>query len=190
MSNFIPGKIVKTFVSKKGKNVVLRYPKWDDLDAITVFANKMSQEDTFINMSGESFSKEEEAEFLKIFLINIEAGDKIYLCALVDNKFIGSCSIERDKKHRKRALHVGMFGIMLLKEFRGEGIGYEIAMTTINEAKNNLTGLKMITLTCFLCNTTAINLYHKLGFKKWGELPKGLLYKGDYLNEVTMYREL
>lgn len=190
MSDFIPGKTVKTFSSKRGRSIIIRYPKMEDLEAMTEFVNCMSQEDTFISLSGEVLNTDEEADFLKNFLVNMQTGDKIYLCAFIGNTLIGSCSIERDKKHRKRALHVGMFGIMLLKAYRGEGIGYELAATTIHESKKIMTGLKMLTLTCFLCNTKAINLYHKLGFKKWGELPKGLLYKGEYLNEITMYLEL
>jgi len=50
---FIPGLIVKKFISKKGKEIIIRYPKWEDLEELTRYANKLSKEDTFVTFSGE-----------------------------------------------------------------------------------------------------------------------------------------
>ena len=64
MPNFIPGKIIKTFISKKGIQITLRYPVWEDLQQMTDYINTLSQEDTYIIFSGEKVSLEHEAVYL------------------------------------------------------------------------------------------------------------------------------
>ena len=54
---FMPGQIVKKFFSKKGKEMIIRYPKWEDLEEFTLYINKLSYEDTFITFSGEEIKK-------------------------------------------------------------------------------------------------------------------------------------
>lgn len=34
MTNLLPGRTVKTFTTKKGKQAVIRYPKWEDEEYI------------------------------------------------------------------------------------------------------------------------------------------------------------
>jgi len=73
---FILGQIVKKFVSKKGKEVVIRYPKWEDLEEFTRYINKLSKEDTFITFSGEEIKKEDEAKVLSEWFYQLEMEDK------------------------------------------------------------------------------------------------------------------
>jgi len=94
---------------------------------------------------------------------------------------VGVAAIRRDKSVRKRSLHVGIFGISVEKEFRGDGVGYELGRAVIE------TGLKMVILDVFSLNTKAQSLYQKLGFKEAGRLPKKILYRGSYIDEVKMY---
>lgn len=82
-----------------------------------------------------------------------------------NNQLVGLSNIDRDTSNRKRSLHVGRFAITVAKEFRNDGIGFELAKTIIDEAKKNINGLKMITLEVFSLNQKAINLHQKLGFK-------------------------
>lgn len=190
MTNLRPGKIVKTFTTKKGKQAVIRYPKWEDLDLLLEYINTLSKEDTFINFSGEELSKKEEAEFLARLFVDIEMVDRVILCCFIDDQLVGSCDIERDKGGRKRSRHVGIFGISITKEYRGEGIGYELAKATIEEARERISELKLIILDVFNANQIAQVLYEKLGFQKAGQIPKAVLYQKEYLDEVKMYLEL
>jgi len=48
----------------------------------------------------------------------------------------------------------------------------------------------MVILDVFSLNTQAQNLYKKLGFKKAGSLPKKILYRGQYIDDIKMYLEL
>jgi len=187
---FVPGQIVKKFISKKGKEMVIRYPKWEDLEELTRYINKLSSEDTFVTFSGEEIKKEEEAKVLSEWFYGMEIGDKVVLGCFYKEKLIGLANVDRDKSNRKRSLHVGTFGISVEKEFRGEGVGYELGKTIIEEAKKRIAGLKMIILDVYSLNTTAQNLYKKLGFKDAGCLSKTILYRGQYIDEIKMYLEL
>ena len=62
---FMPGQIVKKFFSKKGKEMIIRYPKWEDLEEFTLYINKLSYEDTFITFSGEEIKKRRGGESFK-----------------------------------------------------------------------------------------------------------------------------
>lgn len=190
MTGFILGKIINSFKTEKGNEVVIRYPKREDLNELTKYINALSKEDTFMSFSGEVITIDEEKKILENMLKDIELGDKIVLCAFVNDKLIGVCNIDRNMRQRTRGLHVGIFGVSVAVDFRGEGISYKLAKTAIEEAKHKISGLKIITLIVFGANQIAINLYKKLGFKECGRLPDGLLYKGDYMDEVRMYLEL
>lgn len=54
---FKPGKIVRTFVSEKEKEIVISYPRWEDLYDLTRYINKLSREDTFINKKAQNLYK-------------------------------------------------------------------------------------------------------------------------------------
>ncbi|MDE2589561.1 MAG: GNAT family N-acetyltransferase [Patescibacteria group bacterium] len=190
MSHCIPGKIIKTFTTKKGEEAIIRYPKWEDLYQMLDFINTISLEDTYVTFSGEVVTQEGEMYYLAEMLKGIEMQDNLYLSCFVDNRFAGSCSILRDMLGRRRSYHVGVFGITIAKEFRGEGIGEELSSATIDEAKQAIPGLTLLRLQMYSPNTVAHYLYEKLGFIDYGRLPGGIWYKGDYVDEVVMYKRI
>ncbi len=190
MTNFIPGKIVKEFKTKKGKKAVIRYPKWTDLDALLKYINKLSKEDTYITFSGEEISKDDEIEYLMGIFKKIEKKEMVMLCCFVDGKLAANSSVERDKEGRKRTHHLAEFAIAVDKDFRGEGIGKKNAKTVIKEAKEKIPGLKMLTLYVYDENKIAQELYKKLGFKYAGTTPEAIKYKDEYIGAVSMYKKL
>lgn len=182
---FKPGKIVKKFKSKKGREVVIRYPKWEDLDQLLDFINKLSAEDTFILYSGERVTRNEEIEYLAQSFKEMERGSKIHLCAFVNGKLAGNSSVTRK---RLRAKHVGGTAISVAAEFREEGIGTELLKSLISESKK--LGLKMLSIDLLANNERAQHVYQKVGFTKCGRFPKMFLYKGKYVDQIVMYLEL
>ncbi|MGB9707665.1 MAG: GNAT family N-acetyltransferase [Microgenomates group bacterium] len=182
---FIPGKIIKKFSSKRKREIIIRYPKWEDLDEATKYINNLSKEDTFITFSGEKIKKSEEAKTFSDWFFQMEMGDKVVLATFDKEKLIGLTNVDR-VNNRKRSLHVGVFGISVEKNYRGEGIGFILAKTVIEEAKEKIRGLKMIVLNVFSPNYKALNLYKKLGFIEYGRLRNGLLYKNNFIDEVKM----
>lgn len=180
-----PGQIIKTFNSKKGNKVIIRYPKWENLDDLHRFINTLSKEDTFIMFSGEEISREEETKWLGETLIKMETGEKIHLIVTINGSFAGNCEIRR---HKRRETHVGSIGISVASQYRNEGVGSELLKTLIEEGKRM--GLKLLILHCFENNDHALHLYEKLGFKRSGTVPGVYAYKGSYIGEVTLYLPL
>ena len=179
-----PGQIIKTFKSKKGNDVIIRYPKWEDLDEATTLANELVKEEAHLMLS-EKQTHEDEAKWLAESLVQIEQGKKIQLLVDVNDHYAGNAEIRvRDK----RQSHVGEIGIALGKDFRDEGIGAELLTALIAEGKK--AGLQLLILYCFQTNEQALHLYKKLGFTRSGIVPGIYAYKGDFVGEVTLYLPL
>ena len=187
MSFFFPGQFVKSFHSKLGEEIIIRYPLWEDLDELIRYINKISAEDTYITFSGETITRDEEIGYLTSCFRNMEHGNSVILFAACGAQIIGTCSVDRVFTHRKRALHVGSFGITVEREFRGKGVGFMMGKTVIEEAKNRMRGIEQVVLDVYSENEKAIKMYEKLGFKKAGSIPNGLKYKDRYLDDVKMY---
>lgn len=109
------------------------------------------------------------------------------LLAESNNKIIGVSDI---RMKSRIASHIGTFGISMAKDFRGKGIGKKLMQVVIQEAKKNLTGIRILELECFASNPTAPLLYKSCGFKEYGRLPKGLSRKGEFIDDILMYKEI
>lgn len=178
----IYGKIINTFKSKKGNNVIIRYPKPEELDDVLQFVNAIVDEDTFVDVLSEKVTRNEEKKWLRDTIEKMEKGKKIQLVAEVNGQYAGNCEI---RIHERRQAHVGDIGISIAAQYREEGIGYELLSTLVEEGKK--AGLKLLILHCFENNDRALHLYEKLGFKKSGTVPGVYAYKGGYVGEVTLY---
>jgi RimJ/RimL family protein N-acetyltransferase len=190
MKNFTPGVIVHEFITKNGEEAVIRYPQPSDVGAMTEYANTLSAEDSYVTLSGEQFSLEQEQSFLDDEFHKIEDGDGVLLICSVEGTMVGICGITRNQRGRKRSLHLGIFGISIHKNYRGQGLGFELAKATIDEAKLNIDGLKIVTLSVYKPNTAAYEMYKKLGFIEYGMLPEGVIYKDGYLDKILMCKKV
>lgn len=180
-------KYIYQTTTKSSKEIKFRYPTINDAQIITDFINKASKEKTFIQFQGEELKLEDEKKWLESTIQKIKKKEKIYLMAFVDGKFAGSSDIELANMIRK---HIGIFGIIIDNNFRGDGIGKLLMDLVIKEATKNLKGLKIITLECFANNKVAISLYQKMGFIKFGQLPGGLKRKGKFFDQIFMYKKV
>ena len=150
-------KFFKTFRSKKGNTVVVRYPTRSDLGDMHEYVNELSREDTFLSVLGKTYSLEEEKNFLQMTLANIKKGLTRHYAVFVNNKYAGNCEIERGKEYRQQ--HIGALGISLRKKYRGEGIGKNLFQMLIAEGKDMK--LRLLKLSCFENNPVALDLYEE-----------------------------
>lgn len=132
---------------------------------------------------------EEETEYLMGELKKVQAGDAVKLFCFVNDTLAGVTDVHRDLGLLTRRRHGGIFGIIVGKEFRGQGIGRALLDAVIAEAYKNIEGLRQIKLTCFANNKRALALYNAVGFKECGRVPNALFYKGEYVDEVMMVME-
>jgi RimJ/RimL family protein N-acetyltransferase len=178
-------KPVHVFTSKKGNEVTVRYPAWEDLDDLLKFANDHSREDTFVQLARERITRRQEQKYLRETLKAVEQGKRIHLVAFVNGRFAANTGITvRDR----RSSHVGDLHISVAAQFREEGIGTELLKALIAEARQK--GLRLIVLSCVEGNDRALHVYEKVGFTKAGVVPGAILYRGEHRGEILMHLSL
>ena len=181
------GKIVFQGKSKGGILFKIRYPKLSDVEKVWHYMNKLSEEKTFIRYQGEKVSFEEEKEYIQSKLKEINNNKSVVLFLIVNEKVMGICGIDLLDKTEN---HVAKLGLSIDQELRGQGLGEKLIISTMEESKNNLNKLQIIKLEVKKPNNIAIKLYKKLGFKKYGHLPKGTTHQGEYVDEIMMFKRV
>lgn len=181
------GRIVFQGKSKNGKDMLIRYPKMDDLNPIWKYLNDLSKERTFVRFQGEEIKLEDEQKFLSSELKKINEGRSLLLLIFANDELIGISDIEMRDKTEK---HIGALGISIAKSYRGEGIGTLFMEHVLDEARKNIKELKIVILQVYGNNSVAQGLYKKMGFKEFGKLPKGIFYKDEYIDDIFMYKEV
>jgi ribosomal protein S18 acetylase RimI-like enzyme len=182
-------KIIYKGKSKKGNNILFRYPQKEDALVMQKYINTISKERTYIMTQGEQLTLKDEESSLDSTLKSIRNLNGIMILAFSDNSLVGISGISTNPKYKAEA-HVGAFGISISKDFRGEGIGTLLMVKVMEEAEKKLAKLKIVVLEVFSNNILAISLYKKMRFKKYGILPKGILHKEKYVDAVWMYKNI
>ncbi|UCD96290.1 MAG: N-acetyltransferase [Candidatus Bathyarchaeota archaeon] len=172
------------FSAKDGRTVLLRKPRWDDLDGLLALINSLVREDAPINRMAE-VSRLEESEFLTKRLSSIENGAIIQVVAEVDGEIVGNAEIS---KLRGREAHVGRLGIGVKRDYRRIGIATRMIESLLHQAEEH--GLKIILLAVYANNLSAITLYRKFGFREIGRTPKGVRWKDAYVDDIRMVLEI
>ena len=127
----------------------------------------------------------DELGFKQIIKEDTESFNNLFLVAEVNEKIVGFSRCEGNKL--KRMSHKVEFGVCVLKEYWGYGIGKKFLKESIHWADTN--EIKKITLTVLETNDKAIKLYKKYGFEVEGILKKDkILSDGNYYNTILMGR--
>jgi len=174
-------------VSKSGKSFSVRPPRASDLYKMLEYINTLGKEDIYINANPQDlYTLTQEEAYLNSVLLKISLNQEVHLLAFDKTTLIGSVTLTRQDKRRR---HIGVFGITLASNYRQEGLGFQLATLALTQAQKKI-GITLATLTVFADNKPALALYHKLGFKKYGQLPQGLNYKSSFIDEIFMYLPL
>jgi len=100
-------------------------------------------------------------------------------------KVVGTAGLSVNTNHRLR--HSGLIGIMIHKDYQGNGIGRALMEALIDIADNWLM-LVRLELTVFTDNVRAIELYEKCGFEKEGVRRCAAIRSGVYTDDFIMSR--
>ncbi|NRD78101.1 GNAT family N-acetyltransferase [Bacillus sp. BRMEA1] len=123
--------------------------------------------------------------FKRLIKTDTENKKNLFLVAIVDDRIVGFSRCEGNLL--KRFAHKVEFGVCVLKDYWGYGIGKNLLKESIAWADSN--EIKKITLNALETNEKAINLYKKFGFKIEGILKNDkILSDGQYYNTVVMGR--
>lgn len=178
------GNIIQQFTAKDGRKVILRTPKWEDLDDITEFINSLVDEGAEIAVT-QRVTREQEAEWLGRTLASLENDKEFRLVAEIDGKVIANSEIT---KYSGTSSHICGLGIAIQNGYRDIGIGTRMMECLISQGKK--WGLKLIELSVFGTNDRAIHVYRKLGFKQVGIKPNYIFKEGKYIDQVDMMLEI
>lgn len=181
------GKIVFEGKTPQGVSVTIRYPTKDDAKAMWTYINTLSKEQTFIAFQGEEISLEDEIKYVELEIEKIHKKTAVQLLVFSNENLIGISAIDLNSRIAK---HEGIFGISIAKDYRGKGVGKLFMETVLKEAEKQLPDLRVITLGVFPNNPIAVSMYEKFGFKEYGRLPEGILYKGEYLDHIYMWKKI
>ncbi len=172
---------------KNGKEALIR--NGDEADGETVFDvfNRTHEETDYLLSYPEenSLDPEQEAQFLKEKTIS---SNETELVAVIDGRIAGTAGIEAvGKKYKLK--HRAEFGISVLKEYWGLGLGKALTMACIQCARD--AGYDQLELNVVAENERALSMYRALGFVEFGRNPKGFNSKNTgYQELVYMLLEL
>lgn len=171
-------------IHHKGLSWKLRCAKDEDAAQLSKLRVEIDGETENLDReSGEGFLSKE--DFENIIYVDSIAERNIFLVAEVDGKIIGFARVEGNKLSRFR--HKAEFGICILKEYWGYGIGTVLLENILMWADS--AGIKKVSLTVVETNVKAIELYRKYDFVEEGLLINDRIHKdGRYYNTVIMGR--
>lgn len=105
--------------------------------------------------------------------------------AYINGKLIGICHIDIDLKKK-----IGVYGIAILRKYRGLGLGKLLSIKAINLAVFH--NIKYIVLTVDHDNKKAINMYKRLGFVEMKRIENGdyRYITGNHVDVILMMKPL
>ncbi len=103
-------------------------------------------------------------------------------------QLVGAVTCEREVRIKGR--HIGhVAGMMVLAEERGRGVGRRLLADCIALARR-APGLELLTLSVTATNRTAVALYERAGFTRYGTLVHAIKLGGQYHDKDLMVLSL
>jgi len=173
-------KYEQRIVLKNGKEALIRNcEEADTLAVCEIFDLTHAETDYLLSYPDEnSHSPEKEAQFLKE---KAESPNEVELVAVIDGKVAGTAGIE-SIGHKFKVKHRAEFGISVLKEYWGLGLGKALTKACIQCAKD--AGYIQLELNVVAENDRALSLYRSLEFEEFGRNPRG------FNSKISGYQEL
>ena len=166
----------KTVVLKDGRSCLLRNASAEDGQAVLdEFIRTYAETDFLLTYPDETtFTVEEEARFLQVYIV-----------AVLDGKIVGTAGVDKVGQ-RDKIKHRAEFGISILKECWGLGIGRALTKGCIECA--TAAGYVQLELEAVADNAAALSLYEGVGFREYGRNPEGFLTRGGAWQELVLMR--
>ncbi|MGE7692580.1 N-acetyltransferase family protein [Lysinibacillus sp. NPDC094177] len=167
------------------KQINIRVAVEEDSATMLEIQKEVIAEEDFLITTFEEFQRsiDEQKQWIQAKLANER--ETIFI-AQYQGKLVGWLVFQ--SPHRKRLAHTGTFGMMVLKEYRGLGIGKLLLERVISWAEHN-PYIEKVSLGVFSTNERAIALYKKMGFVEEGrKINEIKLHDNEYIDDVLMYK--
>ncbi len=170
----------ETVVLKDGVELLVRNAVASDARALRDIMKRTHAETDYLLSYPDEQSADDEQEARS--LVETERSDnEVELVAVVDGRIVGSAGVTAAGSRRKVA-HRARFGISILKEYWGMGIGRMLMESCIDCARR--AGYTQLELEVVADNERAVSLYRRSGFEEYGRNPRG------YRSASSGYQEL
>lgn len=162
--------------------IVYRNPSAEDAKKIVDFYNYVGGETSFLSFEKDEYplGVKEQEEDIKGLEGNV---NNTMLLALDGEEIVGIATIH--SSHKIKSRHEGELGIVVAKEYQGQGIGSRLIEMLIDWCKGNGVTTR-IRLDTRADNTMAVSLYLKFGFMVEGCLKNQTLLDGKYYDLYIM----
>lgn len=173
---------MKQFKINEETVVIIRKAKISDAKAILEYINTISKESDFLTFGEGEFNKTIEEEELFIDSIS-KKNNALFIVAEIEGKIVGTLNFSGGA--RPRVMHTGEFGVSVLKEYWGQGIGTELIKYLIEWCKNSNV-IRKINLRVRSDNYSAIHIYKKLGFIEEGVISRAFQVNNIFYDSIIM----
>lgn len=169
---------------KNGKELLLRNAEASDGKAVLENFNQTHAEtDWLLSYPDENtFDVDKESRFLER---KAASQNEIELVAVVDGKVVGTAGVDA-LGTRYKVAHRAEFGVSILKDYWGLGIGCAMMEACIKCARE--AGYVQLELNVVEDNERAVSMYQKAGFVECGRNPKGFRSRTSGYQEVVSMR--
>ena len=170
----------KTVLLKSGVELLVRNAVASDARAVRDIMQRTHAETDYLLSYPDEQSVDDEQEARS--LAETERSDnEVELVAVVDGRIVGSAGVTAVGGRRKLA-HRARFGISVLKDYWGMGVGRVVMEASIDCARR--AGYTQLELDVVAGNERAVSLYRRAGFEEYGRNPRG------YRSVSSGYQEL
>lgn len=172
---------------KDGRTCELRNPEPGDAEKMLAYLKRTAAETHFLLRGPDEvlMTDEEERAFLQA---RLDDGHGVMLAAFLDGEVIASLHVAAVGP-RKKVCHRAEFGVAVVQDFWGLGLGRELIEIALSQAK--AMGFEQLELGVFSDNHRARRMYEAFGFEQWGRMKRAYkLADGSYRDEILMGRPL
>lgn len=170
----------KTVLLTGGQELLVRNAVASDTRALRETVCRTHSETDYLLSYPDEQSVDDEQEARALAEME-RSGNEVELVAVIDGRIVGSAGISAVRSRRKVA-HRARFGISILKEYWGMGIGRVLMEASIDCARQ--AGYTQLELEVVADNQRAVSLYRRAGFEEYGRNPRG------YRSAAAGYQEL
>ncbi len=177
---------MKSYSLKDGREMIIRRTTAKDAEEMLKYLEQVGGESDFLTFGPGEIKMTLEDE--RSFLSSISKTDnKLFIVAVLEDKIIGNLSYTGGM--RPRVSHVGEFGVSVLKEYWGCGVGRALIQYLIEWSKASGV-VRKINLRVRSDNAVGIHLYKELGFLEEGRQSREFCIQGIFYDSITMGLEI
>lgn len=173
---------MQEFILKSEERLLVKEADRKDAARVIAYCQVIGGETDYLSFGEGEFdiSLEEEKKILSEYK---EAENKLFIYAELNGEIVGLLDLKAS--HKARIRHSGEFGISVMKQHLGKGIGGILIEYMLDWAKK--TGIiKKVNLHVISNNESAINLYRKYDFTMEGRIRKEFYINGEYFDLISM----